>query len=782
MLGFLVARYVRRNAAQCLALAGMFLLLTFTVCGLGLLRGHVVSALDDSMALSQGGNRVAVTTTDAAGAAVLSKAGFHPVREDRVTVAGDAGDASVSARLLADAAAGVPGRMLEGRAVAAVGEAVVSRELSGHVGARVGSSLEIQLPGRNPTRVRVVGLSVDPVDPSWERVVALLPDTVPRDQSSLWLGSADLASVADDPAHPGRFRGVEVKQQFGDENANPVVSAISVLTTAGRVVAAAACVLMVALLSTLRSSSRTVVDGLVGAGMSSRAAWSVLHAAWAVVMTGAGVAGVGLLLAVQGVGLDALAGLFGQSWAGVKVPAASGAAMMLIAVVLPLVWSFAVAVRSGATSRRSVLRLDAGAGRSKLSALTLAVCAVAAVGLVMLTVGVLLHITAVPSPLHGLWLGLVVALTIPAWLNAWNRRRHGRNVSRVVNHLTRRTRATAGVVAVALFVSLCWALTVDRMAESSTGKTASDAALQIVDVPPSIAPQLAQEYSRAGGSSDVYAMVKNPSQGEVLAVDPAFAQCAQHHPRQLETCPDPNATTVVLDDADPQRVNTPTWWSEDQNISLAVLDDNGTVAQLTNAPRNRQGSPRADAASVVLVGARSTAARKAHLETAGPQFVVLNGYEHHDTATKAHLRSYLFNVTPTAFPQSNSNSAEAPLLHSLAWSAVLCAGILGLSVALLTAVSETRSQAPNIQALQGISRTTSTTIRHTVLSAYLSAGLLVPALAALSSWLSLPHTGQGITAIWTIPIMLTILTSPIVILATRQDAAMTSHRHHQPRR
>lgn len=762
---FLVHHYIRKNRVQAGALFGMVLLLTFITAGIAVLRGHVVEALDDSVALSQAGHRYAATAT-AAGSRTLAAAGYRPVEELKGAAARGSREASVALRLLGHPDAGVPGRLIAGRPVEAVGEVVLSQHLADQLEASLGSQVEVRSGVHNHPTAVVVGITVDPVNPHWDRAVMMGTPGQVGGEDALWLGDEDVGSQ--NPASSSSdVRVVGVGDAFGDSNANPAIHAMSVLAAAGRVLVVATAVLIAALLTSLRTAGTSTVDGLMAAGASRRAAWSVLHGAWAATAAGGWATALVILAVTQHLGLDWMANLFGQSWHGVLLAWPQSLTVAVVGVLLPLLFSLLRTRRVNQGAGAKTISLRRPAAHAALVRGVLFLGAIALLALLGLTIGVVARTQKTPSPVHGLWLGALVALAIPHAAATWTSRSDGPTAARLIGKVTRQSHVLASTISIALFVSLCWSLTVERMADSTSGQTVSDSALQVVEVPDHQVSQLRSAYAGVGGTVDAFPMVQRLADGEVMAAENVDVKCLARGSDPDEECPDPNLTTIVLDGKDASTVNVPSWWRDSATLSLITAHDDGHLGEPVEVPRNPRGSNRASAASVVLVGRDSVAAHKVGLRASGTSLVVLERYQTLSAIQRAEIRSYLFNVLPTSFPQGNVNSSQMPVLRSLAWTGVLCTGLLGIAVMLLGSISELRAQSRNIRAMQAISPSVAGTLSRKLVRCHVAVGVLVPATGAWASWLSLPHTGQGISWIWLMPVALTIISVPILFHALR---------------
>lgn len=761
----LVTPFVRHTRLQSLALALLVCLLTMCSCGLSVLRDHVQTALDDSVALSQGGHSFAVVTTSPQEARLLTANGYAPVRETSASAGANGERLDIALRQVGGTGAAVPGRMVTGRPPAARGEVVLSSGLARALGAELGTVVEVQPQALPPNRLTVVGISVDPIAPDWRRATMLVDPMSLTGNSVVWVGDVDPSDIPHLGQNSPSLQVQPVHAAFGDENSNPVAEQLAALTTASRVVFLATFVLLLAMLGSLRMASHRQVEGLMACGATRPWAWAVPHLAWGALTALGLVTALLGVLGVQYVAITPLSALFGQAWTHPLLPSLGVVLAAASAVSAPLLWSV---WQTAGRSKNPVHTKGVAhrvSDRRQIGALILvALGAAAALALAGLSSGLLLGIDALPSPSHGAWLGLVVVIALPLVPGATRRG----ILAMTLRRLSRQTRSVTAAVGVSIFLATGWALTVDRMAASSVASSPSDSALQVVGVPKPMVNQLTSLHARMGGTSEVYSMTSPQAGHEVLALDPDYVSCRKERGQADADCAPPNATTIVLDSKDSQGVNVPLGWPSTNTIHLVSGPDPETATTIVTAPRHREASERASSAGVVLVGSKSEAAHRARLQPATTALVVLNGYADLPSRSQAEIRSYLFSALPTAFPQGNLNTSQAPLLKSLGWTAALCSGILGVAVLLLAALNEVRGHRSNLRALIGLRRDAGTLLERRVLALYLGTGIVTPMVTAIATWLSLPHTGQGVGLLWIVPIVLTVALLPLLSIGLHQ--------------
>lgn len=706
----------------------------------------VQRALDDSVALSQGGAAYVVTDPGADHGDVLREAGFVPVEESLTRVGG-----TLVQLRSTHGPGGVPGTVVEGRLPERSGEAVVSPELADELG---GSPLRTApgAPGAD-----VVGVVVDPMDPRGHRA-AVWTDAPLDPARALWIGARDPASV---PGLGSEVVSSQVRAGFGDDNANPASAALATLRAAPWWVLVAGHVLVVVLLAALRQRSRSDVEALVAAGATARRAWWSLHGAWAVPLAVGSLVGwaAGGVLSWGTAGT--LGARFGQFWTP-SLPGVAPAGLALLALAAgPVVLSLTSALGTPPTPAGPGTVRRPRARRVLRAAATLGMV-VGVAGLVSTAAPLLLGVAPPLSPtLAPLW-GLLVVTGVPGLVRRVVAGRAGPVQRLALDVLTRPVQRAVVILGVLLFASTTWALMLERIATDNEGGSPKDETLQVVDVPSARAADLATVYAaHDGGPVGEYAMVRAADTGEPLAVPASALGCLEGAatPAARDAClaDSPALVTMVVSTGPGRDVLATSDLGAEARIGVVWVDDDGTVTGWQEVDGVTPRSAVADDASVVVVGRDSDLARRPDVATGDQRFVTLRGYGALEPVQQAAVRSYLWTSLPTSFPQTSVAGGQEVLRATAATVAFAAAALATLVLALVAAGQE-RGTRPvrRVLAAWG-SRRTTRPVRRIRWAPATVFGAVVPGTAALCAWLASPHVGAGVGWLWLVaPLLLAL--------------------------
>lgn len=744
-----VRRYLTRQWQLTLTLALTAVVVTLTLLSTAAVTKHIESSLDDSIRLSQGGASYAVKTSEPAQTQWLRKAEFAPVKDSlALRITGAASAKLVPLRHILDR--GTSGRLVDGRLPQQSGEVVLTPLLKEQLGVALGDHIRID----DRTRVKtasVVGIAVDPMDPRGLRATVRV-DSLRDGPDLLWLGDID-PRQAQGASQSNGMSVASIPEAFGDNNANPVSSALANARAALWLVALAGCSVAIVLLASLRQRAKRDVEALVATGFTRKRAWTVLRASWgaallAGVVMGAAVAGIQQLV-TNGI-LDSA---FGQHWHGVILSSRHVLMAFVAVVVVPLIVSGRL---PDPTAVDRVLRCERMRGRRILRLLSIACMATGILGVAVIAFPLAAgHPSPVAPPLAPLF-GFLILMGIPTMQRLLIAGKSGPVVRKTFDVLTRPAQRASVIAAVVLFTGTTWAVMVDRIATDNSIDVYAGAPLQVVDVPQNQSEDLLRVFVMHGGrQGHDYAMLQRESENEPLATSPHTASCItnastlDHKVNCLTN--DVSPTTIVLSSETPHKILATTAVGASDQIGIVSVDHDGVPRRSILVSDVTAQSPEANAASVVIVGNQTPAAREPGLRPGNTRFVTLPGYFDLPTAAQASLRTFLYTSMPTAFPQSSVPEGEE-VLRALAITIGIGGGLLTVLILALITTAQRRSTEDTRSIVSQLSTTTtSRPLRRSTWLPACTVGIIVPPLAALCSWCALPHNGAGVGFLWAVP-------------------------------
>lgn len=758
--GWVGRRYIARRRRLLAAVVMVTFVMTSASLLISVARIQIGSALDDSISLSQGGARVAVSAPDARSASLLASNGFSPVLDhDGGSVSRESHTSETAIRELSSV--GVPGRLVAGHAPHQLGDAAVSESVAKSLRIGPGDTVVVRAPGFSPRSARVTGTTVDPMAPDVRRVSVMVA-SVPRTGGTIWLGDRDPESIHALQPILERLEVTQIPLHFGDANASPILTVVNQLRAAVWGLAALTLAVCIVNFAVLRAGARSDETGLEASGMDSRVARRSLHAIW-VSGCEVGVIAAVIIVSMAQIGLTGVVGRqFHQVWSGVKMPVSTVVTLLAIPVFAGLM-SLVFGSRRAARSPRQ-RRL----GGRAVAIVVGAVAGVAAVTLAYSGISVLLlhrsggiPLTAAPA------LGVVVLFALPGMESRLLGAGAGPTSRWCLTAVTRRTRSTSLLVALALFAACSWMLAVDRTAVDNAGTNPISNVLQVVNVPQDRSMDLVGTYRSVGGGGRVnqYAMLVSAGNSQPLAVSASMGRCLERALRQQidnSSCSDGSERTMVLSSQSDSSVETTTTALGTPAGAVAWTDDEGRTVRVMPFPRAGTPSVQADEASVVLVGAHSMLARKADLRPASSQFVILPNYFTLSTQAQATLRSYLYTELPTAFPQSDVDPGDAVMLHSLAEGVALVCTALAPLVLVMVGLAEVAASEETYTSMRAAAPSGAFPALRRCGWMPVAVTILAPTVAALCSWLALPHNGNGIGLLWLGPVAGLILGAVVV--------------------
>lgn len=734
-------RLVRRRWQLTCALTAMVAVTTWAMASVLMLTSQVQAALDESVSLSQGGFRFAITGAQLDDSTKLRTAGYVPVRESVAT--DTAGDQVVALREVVDG--GIPGRLLDGRLPRQPGEAVASPAM----GLKPGHDTVSLATDHGHVEATVVGTVVDPVAPRSARVAVGVP-SLEGQEGVMWLGNTQLDAVS--TTSNADMQIAVVHEQFGDNNENPVAGVVANTRTIMWLIALGGFGLLTIILSTLRIRCERDVEALVASGATRGQSWRILHLAWGLAMVLGCAVGTLMFVLIFKASQGELSQTFGQVWSSgwadiFRIGVVAGTMAAPVVVGAPLLMSMVLASRSNGGVKRV---------RAKVPGLV--------VGLTAATSLVALGTIAVPMlGGHAPWLpaswapafGLFSLVGLPHAIRLLVLRGAGPVQRLTLVTLMQSGRRATLVIAPLLFAATLWATMAERTATDNevSGDVARTALLQLVGVPDGRSEDLARVFQLVGGGAvETYAMTVPADGLEPLAVTRKTAECVQkaHGVNERRTCleTDPSPTTMVVGGKRPHAVLVPSMLGEGTSVGVVWTDEQGIPVRAAVAGGATTMSGEADAASVVLVGAESRTAELVRKNTSSSAFQTMQGYLTLEQSDAATLRSYLYTSAPTAFVQTSVTSKEYVLV-AMARTVAMASGFLFVLLLMLVAAAQARVSL-RTRAILG-SFSTARSSRALRRSMWIPAALVsigVPALAALAAWCALPHTGAGIGLVW----------------------------------
>lgn len=335
----LAPRWVRYRFRALLVIAAVASLLGLSVVGIATVYGSLRMAAEEGVRADLGQRSFTVQAgTEDARAAVARVSSLLPVSDAHGYV--ESGSARTEASIRA---VGSPrlelGVLVDGRRPTKSNEATVSRALSDDAGVAVGHEIDVLPSDAGSTRVKVVGITVDPADARDATVVTFDPDLKSKD-ASLWLSTRDPYSV------PELQSLMDARSITYNSVSSIIATSRSSLPVSGKVmksvewgVGVLLALLCLSVMGILAPLARRDVGQLAEAGMTRRRAWRMISS------LSAGAAGAGLALgfliatAACWAWRKPISNTFGQDWQEVSV------AIVPILILLTLTFVLAVALR-----------------------------------------------------------------------------------------------------------------------------------------------------------------------------------------------------------------------------------------------------------------------------------------------------------------------------------------------------------------------------------------------------------------------------------------------------